>query len=304
MTPLPLLTVPASPELHQSSPDLAADRPERSRNAKAQARHRAKRKAYIQQLEQTVVRLQQALQLSPDQHVAPIPPPIRIRELEEENVALHREIEMLRRQLDERNARLRPDIHQRSPDAPPLDTRIYDREYKHRQSFSYENDLQAPTAPPSQVSSPTTLAMQGLNYNYSHSPASPSMGQERSSPLPAAPTYGYPYHMPETPPSSSTSTPSTPSFSPTDHYGNYAQRAPLPSAHGGHPTYQQQGTVGHYGGVKVEEEAYGLAQPSHDIAHANGYSGAIPVYGTNQHALNQWTYPDRSQAHETYERIP
>lgn len=34
------------------------DKPERSRNAKAQARHRAKRKAYIEQLEATVTKLQ------------------------------------------------------------------------------------------------------------------------------------------------------------------------------------------------------------------------------------------------------
>src|ERR1700691_1654701 len=37
------------------------DKPERSRNAKAQARHRAKRKAYIEQLESTVTKLQTAL---------------------------------------------------------------------------------------------------------------------------------------------------------------------------------------------------------------------------------------------------
>ena len=40
------------------------DRPERSRNAKAQARHRAKRKAYIEQLESTVTKLQTALSRS------------------------------------------------------------------------------------------------------------------------------------------------------------------------------------------------------------------------------------------------
>jgi hypothetical protein len=37
------------------------DKPERSRNAKAQARHRAKRKAYIEQLESTVTKLQTRL---------------------------------------------------------------------------------------------------------------------------------------------------------------------------------------------------------------------------------------------------
>ncbi|KAF9806051.1 hypothetical protein IEO21_08822 [Rhodonia placenta] len=91
------------------------DRPERSRNAKAQARHRAKRKAYIEQLESTVTKLQSVLALSPDQ-VAALPPPlIRIRELEEENDLLHRQLDDLRRQLDLRSARLRPDLA-RAPD--------------------------------------------------------------------------------------------------------------------------------------------------------------------------------------------
>ncbi|KAH9846072.1 hypothetical protein C2E23DRAFT_693061, partial [Lenzites betulinus] len=75
----------------------SADRPERSRNAKAQARHRAKRKAYIEQLEQTVTKLQSVLALSPDQ-VAAIPPPlVRIRELEQDNEMLQREVQELRR---------------------------------------------------------------------------------------------------------------------------------------------------------------------------------------------------------------
>jgi hypothetical protein len=40
-----------------SSPPSFAGQPERSRNAKAQARHRAKRKAYIEHLEHSVSRL-------------------------------------------------------------------------------------------------------------------------------------------------------------------------------------------------------------------------------------------------------
>jgi hypothetical protein len=40
-----------------SSSPASAGPPERSRNAKAQARHRAKRKAYISHLEQSVSRL-------------------------------------------------------------------------------------------------------------------------------------------------------------------------------------------------------------------------------------------------------
>ncbi|CCM06497.1 uncharacterized protein FIBRA_08767 [Fibroporia radiculosa] len=66
------------------------------------------------QLEQTVTKLQTVLALSPDQ-VATLPPPlVRIRELEEENEILHREIDDLRRQLEQRNARLRPDITRRT----------------------------------------------------------------------------------------------------------------------------------------------------------------------------------------------
>ncbi|ETW77583.1 hypothetical protein HETIRDRAFT_327794, partial [Heterobasidion irregulare TC 32-1] len=75
----------------------ASDRPERSRNAKAQARHRAKRKAYIEQLEQTVTKLQSVLALSPDQVVALPPPSLRIRQLEQDNAKLVRENDELRR---------------------------------------------------------------------------------------------------------------------------------------------------------------------------------------------------------------
>ncbi|KAF7798143.1 hypothetical protein EIP86_009359 [Pleurotus ostreatoroseus] len=142
MTPLPLST----PE-EQSPPPSQADRPERSRNgtlraqcavaplgddtedssspcatAKAQARHRAKRKAYIEQLEQTVTKLQYALSLSPDQ-VAVLPPPIvRIRELEEQNKELVRQIDELRTQLEDRNTRVRTTTVHRSHSGPVLPT--------------------------------------------------------------------------------------------------------------------------------------------------------------------------------------
>ncbi|KAI0061070.1 hypothetical protein BV25DRAFT_1773124, partial [Artomyces pyxidatus] len=76
---------------------VSSDRPERSRNAKAQARHRAKRKAYIEQLEQTVTKLQTALALSPDQVAALPPPTLRIRQLEQENAKLIRENDDMRR---------------------------------------------------------------------------------------------------------------------------------------------------------------------------------------------------------------
>ncbi|KAF8830329.1 hypothetical protein HHX47_DHR2000644 [Lentinula edodes] len=77
------------------------ERPERSRNAKAQARHRAKRKAYIEQLEQTVTKLQTAMGVTPEQ-VSALPPPLaKIRELEQENARLGKENEDLRRLLAE-----------------------------------------------------------------------------------------------------------------------------------------------------------------------------------------------------------
>ncbi|KZV91345.1 hypothetical protein EXIGLDRAFT_837176 [Exidia glandulosa HHB12029] len=72
------------------------DPPPRSRNAKAQARHRAKRKAYIEQLEQTVSRLQAALSVPPEQLGASN---ARVQELEQENMRLHAEIDMLKAQL-------------------------------------------------------------------------------------------------------------------------------------------------------------------------------------------------------------
>ncbi|KAF9027811.1 hypothetical protein BDZ89DRAFT_951847, partial [Hymenopellis radicata] len=54
-------------------------------------RHRAKRKAYIEQLEQTVTKLQTQLNITPDQ-IAVLPPPrLKIRKLEQENGRLLKE---------------------------------------------------------------------------------------------------------------------------------------------------------------------------------------------------------------------
>lgn len=88
-----------------------------------------------------MIRLQHALAVSPDQ-VAPLPPPVgRVRELEEENVHLHREIESLRRQLEAKNARLRPDIAVPGGD-PTLDARPYAPEYRpQRHAFGGKGEL-------------------------------------------------------------------------------------------------------------------------------------------------------------------
>ncbi|KAJ7765249.1 hypothetical protein B0H16DRAFT_415091 [Mycena metata] len=91
-------TAPASPARQES------ERPERSRNAKAQARHRAKRKAYIEELEETVTKLQTALgQFAYEQHAgAPtvLPPPLeKIRQLEAENARLAKQNDELHHML-------------------------------------------------------------------------------------------------------------------------------------------------------------------------------------------------------------
>ncbi|KLO09976.1 hypothetical protein SCHPADRAFT_833158, partial [Schizopora paradoxa] len=86
--------------LSQSSQDGP---PTRSRNARAQARHRAKRKAYIEQarlslfaLEETVTKLQHMLQITPEQ-AAQLPPlSQRVRELEVEVKRLRAENDRLR----------------------------------------------------------------------------------------------------------------------------------------------------------------------------------------------------------------
>ncbi|KAJ7436200.1 hypothetical protein FB451DRAFT_1008937, partial [Mycena latifolia] len=79
------------------SPQPVTHTIERSRNAKAQARHRAKRKEYIEQLEQTVTKLQTALGFTPEQ-VEALPPPLaKIRELEQENDRLLKENDALHR---------------------------------------------------------------------------------------------------------------------------------------------------------------------------------------------------------------
>ncbi|CAA7263331.1 unnamed protein product [Cyclocybe aegerita] len=70
-----------------------------SRNARAQARHRAKRKAYIEELEQTVAKLQMAVGYSEEQ-VAALPSPlVRMKELEQANAQLRMQNDHLRRLL-------------------------------------------------------------------------------------------------------------------------------------------------------------------------------------------------------------
>lgn len=65
---------------------------------------------------------------------------MRIRELEQENVQLSREVEELRRQLEARNARLRPDIDHRHHGFSPYDDRHFDREAKRRRGMQISDE--------------------------------------------------------------------------------------------------------------------------------------------------------------------
>ncbi|CAL1709750.1 unnamed protein product [Somion occarium] len=260
MTPLPSLATRSSSPEHQSSTALG-DRPERSRNAKAQARHRAKRKAYIEQLEQTVTKLQYALAYTPEQ-IAALPPPLmRIRELEDKVGALVRENEDLRRQLEQRNAELRPDIVRQPVHRASFDDRHSDRDIKRRRTIDHNmgdvyiepSTHQLPTPPP-------PLTIPPLSNQYQRHERTPSM----------LPSYATHYSMAETPSdtTSSASSPSTQSFSPiSEHYSNSLHHRPSSSSsnHTVLPSFSN--AVGQYSDlVKIEEDAYiqhhGMPQPN------------------------------------------
>lgn len=175
------------------------------------------------------MRLQNALSASPDQ-VSSLPPPlIRIRELEQENIQLNREVEHLRRQLEARNARLRPDIDHRHHTLSPYDDRPFDREAKRRRGMQLPDDpymvsdehlayfLPVALTAQSQLTnnqlpSPPLSTSSALNP-YPQSNSASSMTQPRSPTTPMAASYGLAYPMPETPSSSTASSPSTTSFS-------------------------------------------------------------------------------------------
>ncbi|KAH8101702.1 hypothetical protein BXZ70DRAFT_931589 [Cristinia sonorae] len=304
MTPLPSLSqANASASASESLSDTqstsshtmanTSDKPERSRNAKAQARHRAKRKAYIEQLEQTVTKLQSVLALSPEQ-VGSIPPPVvRIRELETENVTLRRENELLRHQLEERNALIRPDITRRPIHA---DDRRHDRDMKRRRTLDHPEDIYMNSHSPHVPSPPPPLMIPASTQQYSDT-HSASMNTHRQSSSQMYGSYGtaMSYQLPPgTPPgSSATSSPSTHSFSPIDQYSSQPdshQRSPPSSNHTVLPRFSQ--TMGQYDFVKIEEDSY----PHHGISQPHSYSANLSSYHHSGQASNgHWQHSYTSE---------
>ncbi|EIW79782.1 hypothetical protein CONPUDRAFT_144937 [Coniophora puteana RWD-64-598 SS2] len=200
---------------------------ERSRNARAQARHRAKRKAYIEQLEETVTKLQTAFGLNPDQ-VAALPPPfVKIRELQQENERLQKENDDMRRLLGDANVNHR--IHDPVPEYRRQSVGHYIErpDYNKKRKVSLDDELYIPVLPdPSHVthdSRPPPLTIpsnNGLPQSYHTVPSQNSAhGLSNNSSLfnlnaqtAASFHHALQHQQPQTPLSGSSST-SSPPFS-------------------------------------------------------------------------------------------
>jgi hypothetical protein len=247
---------------------------ERSRNAKAQARHRAKRKAYVEQLEQTVTKLQSALALSSDD-MSTLPAPLdRIRELEDENARLHEHVAELKRQIENRNAQLlRPDIGRRTSASDfncDYDERggNWDPEYKKTRFANQEVDrdfMLRPAGVPSRntIPPPPPLHIPPMSQ---YNTASPHLAPSRH-------MYQQNGSLAYQSPLSTSSSSSSPSFSPhhlspTVSRSSANQQHILPSINGHYP-------------VKVEDDCY-LPTPTLTQSHQYTYTPNEPVsVGTN-----------------------
>ncbi|TFK28234.1 hypothetical protein FA15DRAFT_701134 [Coprinopsis marcescibilis] len=239
----------------------SSDKPERSRNAKAQARHRAKRKAYIEQLEQTVTKLQAALGYSPEQVSALPPSSVTIRELQQDINRLQKENEELRRMLSDRRGSAAPYDYRESYRKRPKPSHMVDSVYM---DSHHHNERPPPlTIPPhyGNVSS---------NSNH-HNGSLFSINNSG-------------FQMPHTPSGSSAT--SSPPFSPTQLQASVhpiAQRPPLNgNLSNNYPHHSSQ-----YGGsVKVEDD-YAPSNHSISYSYSNGHDGGM-----------DWHYSsDRSHLH-------
>ncbi|SJL10729.1 uncharacterized protein ARMOST_14123 [Armillaria ostoyae] len=284
-----------------SSLSAHTERPERSRNAKAQARHRAKRKAYIEQLEQTVTKLQTALGVSPDQ-VAALPPPlIKIRELEQENGRLHKENEELRRMISDTSAG-RPLPLEVTRRTISHDSRNMDRDFKRRkpdmddQVYMVCRVFPSPSRHPAHcppgradayerpptaasVDDPTRVSIWelgvqlALQHQHSHVPnAQYPLRLERNI---QSPIFGEYYSLLP-----------LPGFAPAQMHPSNSPVNPRPplSSHQSLSNHSNGG--GHYGAVKVEDENYAAHHASHTTNH---YSNPLPsFYSQPDHGMDTW----------------
>ncbi|KAF8208106.1 hypothetical protein K438DRAFT_1574572 [Mycena galopus ATCC 62051] len=275
-----------------------SERPERSRNAKAQARHRAKRKAYIEQLEQTVTKLQTALGFTPEQ-VAALPPPLaKIRELEQENARLLKENDDLHRMLQDSSGRPLPlEIGRRNSLTSFNDSRPCDRDYKRRKMedefspVSSHNDTLS--RPP-----PLTIPQSTLPHHYNNVSAHPSShsSASHSGPNSMFGLNGPPFQIPNTPSGSSST--SSPPFSASPAQMNPSSNSPVnhrPTLAPPHSLsgYSQPGS--HYVSVKAEDEYpssnhhQSNHHPSSHSSHNGGHYTLPPFSQTMpDHPMDNW----------------
>ncbi|KAI9452045.1 hypothetical protein BJY52DRAFT_1205783 [Lactarius psammicola] len=288
------------------STTTSADRPERSRNAKAQARHRAKRKAYIEQNKSPRCH---------HQHCA-------FRQLEQENSKLLRENDELRRQLHMQTRRpsLLTDPHfDMARDACRRTSTKYTCTCIARPSFILLNEcggiiLQSPSQTPSPPTSealarPSNFSPPPLSHGYLpssstntsaySSPGLNSSNSMLSSGLQSGPVS---YQLPAMNTPSSTSTPTSYSATPSETQPGHEN----PSSHslvGSHglPSSRLSGASqypsSHYDSVKVEED---YMSPTQESSQNMSYS---PVHSFSHHPhqaeLSSWhSYSaDRTQIH-------
>jgi hypothetical protein len=301
-----------------------ADRPERSRNAKAQARHRAKRKAYIEQLEQTVTKLQTALALSPEQVAALPPPTLRIRQLEQENSKLLRENDELRRQLHMQTRRpsLMTDPHfdiaRRGSFQSTISSDYPDRDIKRRRLSQnvdgvYLSPSQTPSPPTTEaLARPGNFSPPPLSHGYMTSSnttsaySSPGMNSSASILSSGVQNGPLSYQLPAVNTPSSASTPTSyssgnehPSHLIIGGHGLPSSRSLPPNIHSAPGSHGLSGAPqypsSHYD-VKVEED---YMSPTQESSHSLTYS---PIHSFN-HAhpaeLSSWQgySADRTQIH-------
>ncbi|KAF9001195.1 hypothetical protein BDQ17DRAFT_1358891 [Cyathus striatus] len=242
-----------------------SERPERSRNAKAQARHRAKRKAYIEQLEQTVTKLQTALGCTPEQ-------------LEQDNARLYKENEELRRLLSDGTSRgLSVEMTRRNSFATYQEAR--DRDYKRRKMSEMDGVYISPGDTPPHVNEniqvrppPLNIPQQPMHHYPNTASSTPNHGGS-----PMFNLHAPAFQMPNTPSGSSAT--SSPPFSP-------AQTTIHPSSHqrpNSNP-HSMPGYSNHYEAVKVEDD-----YPSNQSHNAhNAHYGVPPSYPSHDNAMDNW----------------